>query len=121
MMRALIACTLTLLATAAPAQHQHPPQDQALHEQFYSNWMIPNGGRPRQQSCCNKKDCAPVIAVRRNGNVFEAQREKDGRWLKIPPSKVEGDQSDPRESPDGRSHMCSNETNVICFVFGSGQ
>lgn len=118
-MRVLIACTLSLIVPAHADDHQHPTHDQALHDKFYSTWLVPNGGYSRRQSCCNKKDCAAVRAVRRKGDIWEAQRDSDGSWLRVPPSKVESNQPDPRQSPDGRSHMCSVETNVICFVLGS--
>lgn len=93
--------------------HRHPPHDAELHEHFYSTWM-----RPAQPdtSCCNKQDCAPVSKIRRIGDRWEALREKDGAWLIIPPHTVE----QRRDSPDGRSHLCSKGTTVFCFVAGAG-
>jgi hypothetical protein len=113
-LRALIACTLLASPALAddPGEHQHPPQDQALHERFYSTWMQPDNP---SRSCCNKQDCAPVLAVRRRGERWEAQR-RDGRWMVIPEQKIERK----RDSPDGRSHLCSVEGSVFCFVAGEG-
>jgi hypothetical protein len=93
--------------------HFHPPQDADIHERFYSNWM-----RPDQPyiSCCDRRDCAPVTKVRRIGNHWEAQRENDGVWMVVPPQKVE----QRRDSPDGRSHLCSRGQSVFCFVPGAG-
>lgn len=93
--------------------HRHPPQDVELHDRFYSNWMRPN---ELWTSCCDKKDCAPVTKVRRVGDRWEAQREKDQVWLVIPPGAVE----QRRDSPDGRSHLCSQGVTVFCFVAGAG-
>jgi hypothetical protein len=96
-----------------PLSHFHPPQDAAIHERFYSDWMRPDDPT---KSCCNRKDCAPVTKARKIGNRWEALRESDGQWVAVPPQKVE----QRRDSPDGRSHLCSQGMNVYCFVVGSG-
>jgi len=54
-----------LLATPIKAQegglgqpaHHHPPQDQLLHEKFYSTWQMPDNP---MRSCCNNADCYPT-------------------------------------------------------------
>lgn len=54
-----------LLATPIKAQegglgqpaHHHPPQDQLLHEKFYSTWQMPDNPT---LSCCNNADCYPT-------------------------------------------------------------
>ncbi len=110
-----------LLLMVAPAiadgipnpPHHHPPQDTAIHERFYSGWMRPD--KPNE-SCCNLRDCAPAKSVRRIGNRWEAQRESDDAWVVVPSEKIE----QRRDSPDGRSHLCSRGLNVFCFVAGSG-
>lgn len=96
----------------ADDQH-HPASDMAIHEQFYSGWYQPDNPAA---SCCSNRDCAPVRHVRRVGNRWEAQRESDGEWFVIPQHKIE----QRRDSPDGRSHMCSLRYSVLCFVLGSG-
>ncbi len=103
----------TYLPPLPSIRHHHPPEDAELHHGFYQTWM-----RPAQPdtSCCNLQDCAPVSKVRRVGDRWEAQREKDGAWLVIPPHTIE----QRRDSPDGRSHLCSKGTTVFCFVAGSG-
>jgi hypothetical protein len=80
---------------------------------FYETWM-----RPDQPgvSCCNRLDCAPVAEVRHINGRWSARRKSDGKWLSIPPEKVEHN----RDSPDGRSHLCSMGEAVFCFVVGSG-
>jgi hypothetical protein len=109
---ALAACIAPALGIAARAdEHQHPPHDAPIHEQFYSTWMRPD--QP-DKSCCNLRDCAPVTQVRRAGNRWQALR--DGEWLTIPPEKIEVN----RDSPDGRSHLCAIGLSVICFVLGTG-
>jgi hypothetical protein len=32
-------------AARSSAQHQHPPQDEPIHEKFYSTWMHPTEAR----------------------------------------------------------------------------
>ena len=106
-----------LLAVPAFAQgHNHPRQDAQLHDQFYSTWMRPD--QPNV-SCCNKQDCAPAEARFQEG-LWWARREVDGKWLPIPPWKIELN----RGSPDGRNHLCVQPPHlgntVWCFVTGSG-
>ncbi len=39
----LISGVLILAVSSAIAQeHHHPPQDQTIHERFYSTWMMPD-------------------------------------------------------------------------------
>ena len=113
MMRIALSVLLVaiVLTNARADEHDHPPQDVPIHEQFYSTWMRPD--QPNQ-SCCNRRDCAPATAVRRHGDRWQAER--NGEWLTIPPEKVERH----RDSPDGRSHLCAIGLSVICFVFGAG-
>jgi hypothetical protein len=48
----LISGILILAVSSAIAQeHHHPPQDQTIHERFYSTWMMPDN---RNMSCCRK-------------------------------------------------------------------
>ena len=96
-----------------PPPHFHAPQDADIHERFYSDWMRPDNPK---ESCCNRRDCAPVTKVRKVGSRWEVQRESDGMWVVVPPEKVE----QRRDSPDGRSHLCSRGMNVFCFVAGAG-
>lgn len=115
------ACAAFLLVgTHAKGQHFHPPQDAELHERFYSTWMRPD--KP-SVSCCNLEDCYPTEARFHNGTWF-AKRREDGKWLAVPPAKIEHN----RDSPDGRNHLCapkpayeaSYENGVICFKAGGG-
>jgi hypothetical protein len=107
----LLAFTAAQASRARADEHQHPPQDVPIHEQFYSTWMRPD--QP-DKSCCNRRDCAPVTQVRRADNRWQALR--DGEWLTIPPEKIEHN----RDSPDGRSHLCAIGGTVLCFVLGAG-
>jgi hypothetical protein len=92
-------------------EHGHAPEDVEIHERFYSTWMRPD--QP-DQSCCNRRDCAPATRVRRLNGRWQAER--DGAWLTIPPEKIEQN----RASPDGRSHLCAIGATVLCFVLGAG-
>jgi hypothetical protein len=121
----LMSCLLCLLATAAQAQDgqghaglsQHPPQDQLLHEKFYSTWHMPD--HP-SVSCCNDADCYPTEIRYIDGNIY-AKRREDGKYISIPPEKVERN----RDNPDGRNHLCAPPPNllrssdtVFCFALG---
>ena len=123
----LIAVSIVLLLFAlwspgarAQEHHGHPPEDHAIHEKFYKNWMQPDN---RSVSCCHDEDCKPSEARRENGHWIARQIGDEGSWTIVPASKVEYD----RDTPDGRSHMCgrrygfnNNEFSVFCFIAGSG-
>lgn len=121
----MILAIIVALFLFSPAQaqlHLHPPQDAELHAQFYSTWRMPNRGKERVQSCCNMVDCYPTDARLTNG-IWYARRREDGAWIPVPAYKIEQNQSDPRESPDGRSHVCMPpppRIGVFCFTLGSG-
>ncbi len=105
-------------AVRASAQHRHPPQDEPIHEKFYSTWMRPDNPN---LSCCSQHDCYPTEA-RNEGGVWFAKRREDGKWLRVPPEKVEKN----RDNPDGRSHLCAPRperaysADIFCFTAGSG-
>jgi hypothetical protein len=110
---------LVLVASTAAAQHRHPPQDEALHEKFYSTWYMPDNPA---MSCCNKADCYPTEIKYVGGNVY-ARRREDGNYILIPPWKIERN----RDNPDGRSHLCAPPPDglnpadtVFCFSLGGG-
>lgn len=110
---------LFILATtpAMTQEHRHPPEHAALHLEFYDRWMRPDN---RSVSCCNRVDCAPVKEARRINGVWMMERESDGEWMTVPDSKIENYRDDARDSPDGRTHMCSAAAMVFCAVLGSG-
>lgn len=116
---AICATALAVAVSASRAQeHNHPPQDVELHEKFYSTWMRPD--QPNL-SCCDKQDCYPAEAHWHNGQ-WHAKRREDGKWIRVPPEKVE----QVRDSPDGRNHVCmprpvhDMDERVYCFKAGSG-
>lgn len=123
-MKLLLAALLALTSLPAVAQDQgshrhHPVADLPLHEKFYSTWYMPD--QP-SKSCCNKSDCYPTEIMYRDGDVF-ARRREDGKWLRVPASKVERN----RDNPDGRNHLCAPpptasypQDTVFCFALGSG-
>jgi hypothetical protein len=114
--------TFAALTFCSPclAQHHHPPQDQAIHEKFYSTWHMPD--RP-DRSCCNKRDCYPTEVRIVGGDIF-AKRREDGRFIMVPAAKVERN----RDNPDGRNHICAPPPTatayppdtVFCFTLGTG-
>jgi hypothetical protein len=105
--------------STAVAQHNHPPQDEPLHEKFYSRWYMPDNP---SVSCCNKVDCYPT-EIKYVAGILYARRREDGKYIPIPPQKVERN----RDNPDGRNHLCAPPPNsldppdaVFCFSLGSG-
>jgi hypothetical protein len=118
-------CLCAALVTRGQAQdgqgqaglHRHPPQDQLLHEKFYSTWRMPDNP---SASCCNDADCYPAEIKYVDGNIY-AKRREDGKYIPIPPEKVERS----RDNPDGRNHLCAPPPNafhqsdtVFCFALG---
>ena len=112
-----------MMGAAYAQTHNHPPQDALLHEQFYSTWQIPNYGNPRVYSCCNKKDCYPTSIKMVDGKYY-ARRREDGHWVYINPDRLEQNQTDMKESPDGQSHACMGppgvSNTVYCATLGAG-
>jgi hypothetical protein len=100
------------------SHHNHPPQDVALHEKFYSTWYMPDNPA---KSCCNKQDCYPT-EIKYVGTTIFAKRREDGAWIVVPPQKIERN----RDNPDGRNHVCmpppnhSQAGSVFCFALGGG-
>ena len=101
----------------AQTHHHHPPQDAAVHEKFYSTWYMPDNPR---KSCCNKADCYPTEIKLEGASIF-AKRREDGKFILVPPQKVERN----RDNPDGRNHLCAPPPSasyppdtVFCFALG---
>ena len=99
------------------AARHHPPQDQLLHEQFYSKWRMPDNPTV---SCCNEADCYPTEIKYIGGDIY-AKRREDGKYIPVPAEKVERN----RDNPDGRNHLCAPPPNafhpsdtVFCFALG---
>jgi hypothetical protein len=97
--------------------HRHPSQDQLLHEKFYSTWHMPDNPAA---SCCNNADCYPTEIKYVDGTIY-AKRREDGKFILIPPEKVERN----RDNPDGRNHLCAPPPHafhaadtVFCFALG---
>lgn len=108
---------LLLLAGGTTAYAQHPPEHMLLHEQFYSTWMI---APARTHSCCNNQDCYPTQFRHERGKWWALRRE-DGAWVEVPAIRLEHNQADSRDSPDGQGHVCMNPDGFIfCAVLGSG-
>lgn len=112
----LFALAALAFAFYASGTGAHSPEEMALHEQFYSTWMMPDAP---WASCCHNRDCHPAASRFVNGH-WEARWADTEQWSPIPPNKVEQN----RESPDGRSHMCGRQVGtgvtVYCFVRGGG-
>ena len=91
--------------------------------QFYQRWKQPlnrDADGQRTQSCCSDYDCEQTQIVRKDGKWYARDHKMArGRDVLIPDDKLESNQADPRESPDGRSHVCLNAGNVLCAVLGS--
>ena len=103
-----------------PTPHTH---DGGVGE-FYQTWRKPNErdftGK-RITTCCNTMDCeAPEIITRAGQLYVRNHKMMPGRDVLLPDKLMEHNQPDPRESPDGRTHVCANHTGVLCVVLGSG-
>jgi|SRR6185295_15036275 len=110
--------TISLLSLSVmPLMGQERHSHDGEVGQFYMRWMQPG---TRTVSCCNNQDCEVVEQVRRFNGQIQMLRKSDGQWLTIPPDRLESNHDDARDSPDGRSHMCSRFDNVFCAVLGSG-
>lgn len=132
----------TTLTWSALNAHEHmagESPEQARVVQFYKTWKRPKGDYSivhRVGSCCYgdgaSQDCFPVLARRVNaqgqeeltpdvtGAATEAQAQYGGRWFPNNKHVTEDEQPDPRESPDGRSHMCVAGEMIVCYVRGWG-
>lgn len=112
----LVAVVCVLCGAGKSEERHHPPQDQAIHERFYSTWFMPDAPNV---SCCHNQDCSPAASKFENGH-WSARRTDDADWIDIPASKIEQN----RDSPDGRSHLCGRGSlsafTVFCFVRGGG-
>jgi hypothetical protein len=106
----------TQKAAQDAAHRHHPPQDQVLHERFYSTWHMPDNPT---LSCCNNSDCYPAEIQYVDGKIY-ARRREDGKHILIPPQKIERN----RDNPDGRNHLCAPTParfptdTVYCFALG---
>lgn len=141
-------CGLALLAGVSipanqPSAHVHAAgetSEQARVIEFYRTWHRPKGDysiKHREPLCCwaegDNQDCYPVLARRTNekgqeeltpdvsGASTAAQAEYGSKWWPNVYHITEDEQPDPRESPDGRSHMCITGQAIVCYVRGSGQ
>lgn len=82
----LLGFTATVRAQEAghdAVHRRHPPQDQALHEKFYSTWHMPDNP---SVSCCNSADCYPTDIKYIDDQIY-ARRREDGRYILIPPQR----------------------------------
>lgn len=110
----VLALVLMVWSAAALAQDHHPI---ALHERFYSNWMMPDN---RTMSCCHNDDCSPAESKFENGQWLARKVGDEGPFTPVPPAKIEHD----RDTPDGRSHVCGRGSGgslaIFCFILGAG-
>ena len=134
----IVIAALVFFMTVGHA-HEHQAgesEEQARVVQFYKTWLRPKGDfsiTHRFSSCCYamgmQQDCFPVEASRRRADgVLEVLPETGpdhkqfAHWYPIEHGIAENLQPDPRESPDGRSHVCIAEGSqiVVCYVPGYG-
>lgn len=123
---ALAVAASVLVVTVARGHDGHaaPTPEEVRVYEFYAKWMRPKGPYAgiahRKASCCNRTDCFPVTEMKVEGGQYVVRLEGDYKWYLVPPSVVESNQEDPRESPDARSHVCIIAGQVVCFVEGAG-
>jgi len=121
MLRIIAVLVLFISPVFAQEHHSgHTAADITIHEKFYSTWFMPD--QPTK-SCCNQADCYPTQAKFEDGH-WMAQRREDGKFIPIPPQKIERN----RDNPDGRSHVCMPPATatyyppntIFCFSLGGG-
>ncbi len=106
--------TLTGLVLLVQA-HAH----EGIVGDFYASWMRPYAsmGQPRRTiSCCHQKDCHAAEVKR--GVEGWSFKGPQGNWISIPEERLENNQPDPRDSPDGLSHVCYTGWVVVCAILG---
>lgn len=138
----VLTCVCVLISAIPLRAHEHMPgenTEQARIIEFYKTWKRPKGEFSvihRQSSCCYgdgaQQDCFPVLQERINekgqrevmpdvtGAHTQAQAEYGGKWYPLIYNIEENKQIDPRESPDGRSHVCVTGEAAVCYVPGFG-
>ena len=102
---ACLAIGLVFVVSTAAAQHRHPPQDEALHEKFYSTWYMPDNPA---RSCCNNADCYPTDIKYVGGNIY-ARRREDGQYIRKCAAFAIGAQDDGQlfgRYSDAGNHYC---------------
>jgi hypothetical protein len=118
-------CALLIHTIAVLAEEEHDHSKMGATGLFYQTWMRPKGDFTilghRQQSCCNRSDCSPVIELQtRNGELWARVELRPEYWYRVPRPIIESNQIDPRESPDHRAHACVIDGRVVCYVEGAG-
>jgi len=118
------ALNTTRLIVAAGAEEQPGHTHEGEVGKFYQTWKQPtdrNENGERTKGCCGENDCHPVAQLRRNGEDWFFYDTTYRVWILIPPDKIEDNQPDPRDSPDGNWHVCNQRSMVFCAVRGSLQ
>jgi len=136
----IVAMIYALVATAHAHEHAAGEStEQARIVDFYKTWKRPKGEfavTHRAGYCCYgdgaRQDCFPVLQERVNARGIrevmpdvtgahpQAQIEYGNKWYPLVYGIEENKQPDPRESPDGRSHVCVSGEAAICYVPGYG-
>lgn len=115
--------------------HEHTPGETAAQKRkvdFLQQWRRPKGifaVEHRFLGCCystgENQDCFAVKQTRMVDGVREVFPDSEGhkefdRWFKLDTGVNEDEQPDPKESPDGRSYVCIQGNQVVCYVGGIG-
>ena len=118
---AILICIVWLMVGPAKAQHvhQHETITDPKVAKFYETWKRPPS---RLISCCNFNDCF-AAQIRRGSGGLQYLHKWSGTWAALPPSLIESNQPDPRESPNTENHVCASIHDpgiVYCAALGSG-
>lgn len=65
-------------------------------------------------------DCYPTEVRHTATGLWQYRERETGNWRSFNPNLLEENQPDPRESPDGGSHVCAPPSGAFCVVRGSG-
>jgi len=80
----------------------HPPQNQNLHNEFYSKLTRPG----TKKSCCNNEDCRPAQHRVKDGHH---EFHVGGAWVQVANQQI----IDNIYTPDGQSHWCGFDEGTL--------
>lgn len=120
----LLAVAMFLMLSLGAARAQHDHAELGVAGDFYEKWNQPLPRWPdgsRQASCCSQRDCYATREIRGGDGRWEYMSRVTRKWMAIPERLLESNQPDPRESPDGLTHICENNSGqLLCVTLGSG-
>jgi hypothetical protein len=121
----MVALVAALIPTQMPAQGCNLGDFGCLHAEYHHWYQTAENGHPLMrpdfpaQPCCGN-DCRPTKAKQDPASGAWSALI-DGRWVRIPESKIKTVHADgrtPLVNPSGMAHICAtpNPITIYCFV-----